>query len=159
MSSITVRDSKFAGYSTLLLRIGLGAGFLSAVADRFGLWGAPGQPNIDWGNFSRFLEYTHTLNWYLPAAIIPLVGIVATGAEILLGLLLLIGWRTRAAAFLSGLLLLIFGVAMTLSLGIKAPLNYAVFTGVGGSFLLATCESFPFSVDEFLSRQTTHRIS
>jgi hypothetical protein len=74
MSTNTVRDSKFAGYSTLLLRIGLGAGFLSAVTDRFGVWGAYGQPNVDWGNFSRFLEYTHTLNWYLPAAMIPLVG-------------------------------------------------------------------------------------
>ena len=57
MSTITVKDSKFASYATLLLRIGIGVGFLSAVADRFGLWGAFGQPNVDWGNFSRFLEY------------------------------------------------------------------------------------------------------
>ena len=38
MSTITVKDSKFPGYATLLLRIGIGVGFLSAVADRFGLW-------------------------------------------------------------------------------------------------------------------------
>jgi uncharacterized membrane protein YphA (DoxX/SURF4 family) len=159
MSTITVKDSKFANYSSLLLRMGLGVGFLSAVADRFGLWGAFGQPNVDWGNFSRFLEYTHTLNWYLPAGMIPLLGIVATGAEILLGLLLVIGWRTRTAALLSGVLLSIFGVAMTLSLGIKAPLNYAVFTGIGGSLLLASCEGFAFSVDEFLVRRSAHRLA
>ncbi|AEU35856.1 DoxX family protein [Granulicella mallensis] len=159
MSTITVKNSKFANYSSLLLRMGLGVGFLSAVADRFGLWGAAGQPNVDWGNFSQFLQYTHTLNWYVPAGMIPLLGVVATGAEILFGLLLVIGWRTRAAALLSGVLLSIFAVAMTLSLGIKAPLNYAVFTGIGGSFLLASCEGFPFSVDELLARRSTHRLA
>jgi uncharacterized membrane protein YphA (DoxX/SURF4 family) len=154
MNMITVNESKFADYATLLLRIGLGVGFLSAVADRLGLWGAFGQPNVEWGNFSRFLEYTHTLNWYLPARMILPLGIIATGAEILFGLLLLVGWRTRTAALLSGLLLLTFGVSMTLALGIKAPLNYAVLTGIGGALLLASRESFPFSVDELLSRRT-----
>ena len=157
MSTITIKDSKFAGYAALLLRIGIGVGFLSAVADRFGLWGAFGQPNVEWGNFSRFLEYTHTLNWYLPAGMIPLLGGIATGAEILFGLLILVGWHTRVAALLSGLLLLTFGVAMTLALGIKAPLNFAVLTGVGGALLLANCEGFPFSVDELLFYRTIKR--
>ena len=154
MTTITMKDSKYASYASLLLRLGLGIGFLSAVADRLGLWGAFGQPNVEWGNFSRFLEYTHTLNWYLPAGMTLPLGIIATGAEILFGLLLVIGWRTRAAALLSALLLLTFGVAMTIALGIKAPLNYAVLTGIGGALLLANCENFPFSVDELLSRRT-----
>jgi len=154
MNTITVKDSKFASYATLLLRIGLGVGFLSAVADRLGLWGAFGQPNVEWGNFSRFLEYTHTINWYAPAGMIPALGIIATAAEILFGLLLLVGWHTRATAVLSGLLLLVFGVSMALALGVKAPLNYTVFTGAGGAFLLATCERFPLSVDELLFRRT-----
>ncbi|KAG0505202.1 MAG: hypothetical protein Udaeo_14680 [Candidatus Udaeobacter sp.] len=157
MSTITIKDSKFAGYAALLLRIGIGVGFLSAVADRFGLWGPFGQPNVEWGDFSRFLEYTHTLNWYLPAGMIPLLGGIATGAEILFGLLILVGWHTRVAALLSGLLLLTFGVAMTLALGIKAPLNFAVLTGVGGALLLANCEGFPFSVDELLFYRTIKR--
>ena len=59
------------GLSSVVLRLGLGLGFLSAVADRFGLWGAFGRPNVEWGNYSRFLEYTHSLNWYLPAGIDP----------------------------------------------------------------------------------------
>jgi uncharacterized membrane protein YphA (DoxX/SURF4 family) len=154
MTTITMRDSKSASYASLLLRLGLGVGFLSAVADRLGLWGAFGQPNVEWGNFSRFLEYTHTLNWYLPAGMTLPLGVIATGAEILFGLLLVIGWRTRAAALLSALLLLTFGVSMTVALGIKAPLNYAVLTGIGGALLLANCESFPFSADELLSRRT-----
>ena len=153
MDTMTVKDSKFASYASLLLRIGLGFGFLSAVADRLGLWGKFGQPNVEWGNFSRFLEYTQTLNWYLPAGTIPTLGVIATGAEILFGLLLVVGWHTRAAALLSGLLLLAFGMAMTLALGIKAPLNFGVLTGIGGAFLLANCERFPFSADELLSRR------
>ena len=144
----------WGSFSSTVLRCALGLGFLSAVADRFGLWGAFGQPNVEWGNFSRFLEYTHTLNWYVPAGMIPSLGVIATGSEILCGLLLLVGWHTRAAALLSGLLLLSFGVAMTLALGVKAPLNFAVFSGVGGALLLANCESFPFSVDELLARRT-----
>jgi uncharacterized membrane protein YphA (DoxX/SURF4 family) len=152
MSTTKVKDSKIANYATLLLRMGLGIGFLSAVADRLGLWGAFGQPNVEWGNFSRFVEYTHTLNWYLPDGMILPLGVIATGAEILFGLLLIIGWRTRVAALLSALLLLTFGVSMTFALGIKAPLNYAVLTGIGGALLLATCERFSFSVDELLSR-------
>ena len=154
MTAITMKDSKLASYATLLLRIGLGVGFLSAVADRLGLWGAFGQQNVEWGNFSRFLEYTHTLNWYLPAAMTLPLGIISTGAEILFGLLLVIGWRTRAAALLSALLMLTFGIAMTIALGIKAPLNFAVLTGIGGALLLANCESFPFSVDESLHNST-----
>jgi uncharacterized membrane protein YphA (DoxX/SURF4 family) len=143
----------FRRFSSVWLRCALGLGFLSAVADRLGLWGGFGQPNVEWGTFSRFLEYTHTLNWYLPAGVIPLVGIIATGAETLFGLLLIVGWYTRATAFLTGLLLLVFGLSMTLALGIKAPLNFAVFTGVGAAWLLASCERFPFSVDALLSRR------
>jgi len=150
----TITNSKFAGYATLLLRLGLGVGFLSAVADRLGLWGAFGQPNVEWGNFSRFLEYTHTLNWYVPAGLIPALGVIATGAETLFGLLLLVGWHTRATAVFSGLLLLSFGLAMTLALGVKAPLNFAVFSGVGGAWLLANCERFPFSVDGLMFRRS-----
>ena len=85
MNTMTLNNPKLASYATVLLRLGLGVGFLSAVADRLGLWGAFGQPNVEWGNFSRFLEYTHTLNWYLPAAMILLLGILATGAEIVFG--------------------------------------------------------------------------
>src|SRR6185369_2924772 len=154
MSNNKQADSlSLRSFSSVFLRCALGLGFLSAVADRLGLWGPFGQPNVEWGNFSRFLEYTHTLNWYWPAGMIPALGVIATGAESLFGLLLLVGWHTRIAALLSGLLLLSFGVAMTLALGIKAPLNFAVFTGVGGALLLANCRSFSFSLDQFFEKE------
>jgi uncharacterized membrane protein YphA (DoxX/SURF4 family) len=145
--------NKNGSVSSVVLRLGLGLGFLSAVADRLGFWGAYGQPNVEWGNYSRFLDYTHTLNWYWPAAVIPTLGTVATGAEILFGFLVLIGWHTRVAARLSGLLLIVFATSMTIALGPKSVLNYAVLTGIGASFLLVNCTTFPVSVDELLSRR------
>jgi hypothetical protein len=42
----------------LFARFALGASFLSAVGDRFGLWGLYGAKNVSWGNFAHFVEYT-----------------------------------------------------------------------------------------------------
>jgi uncharacterized membrane protein YphA (DoxX/SURF4 family) len=145
--------------SSVVLRLGLGLGFLSAVADRFGLWGPFGERNVEWGNYSKFLDYTQTLNAYWPTSLIPTLGAVATGAEILFGLLVLIGWHTRIAARLAGGLLIVFATTMTISLGFKSVLNFAVLTGIGGSFLLANCDSFPFSLDELLSRRTNLKVT
>ncbi len=41
--------------SSLFLRLALGVSFLAAVADRFGLWGSFGQPNVAWGDFLHFV--------------------------------------------------------------------------------------------------------
>ena len=144
---------RWGASTSLFLRYALALGFLSAVADRFGLWGSFGQPNVAWGSFSRFLDYTHRLNWYLPAGIMLPLGVVTTGAELLFGLLLLAGWHTRVTALLSGLLLMLFGLAMAFALGVEAPLNASVFPAAGGAFLLAHSERFPFSVDDLLFRR------
>ena len=48
--------------SSVFLRLALGIAFLAAVADRFGLWGSFGQPNVAWGDFSHFVAYTRKLN-------------------------------------------------------------------------------------------------
>lgn len=141
-----------AGFSSVYLRLGLGLSFLSAVADRFGWWGAYGQPNVAWGDFSRFVEYTGRLNWFLPQATIPSVAVLATLAEALIGLLLIAGWQTRITALFSGILLTVFALTMTLALGIKSPLNLSVFSAAGGSLLLAACPAFPFSLDQLRRR-------
>jgi len=141
-------------FSTVFLRLALGISFLSAVADRFGLWGPFGQPHVAWGDFSHFTAYTAKLNWFLPASLIPAIAILSSIAETVLGLLLIIGWKTRIAAFLSGLLLLVFALTMTFALGVKAPLDASVFSAAAGGFLLAAFFRFPFSLDELSSRPT-----
>src|SRR4029077_1253458 len=122
--------------------------FLSAVADRFGLWGAFGEPHVAWGTFARFVTHTGTLNWFLPRATIPTLAVVATCAETVLGMLRVLGWQTRMAALLSGVLLMLFAFTMTAALGIKAPLDASVFSAAGGAFLLARCAEYPFSIDQ-----------
>lgn len=141
-----------AKFSSVFLRLALGISFLSAVADRFGLWGVYGQPNVSWGTYGRFVAYTAKLNWFLPAAMIPALASVATAAETVFGLLLVLGWKTRITALLSGILLTAFALTMTLALGIKAPLNFSVFSAAGGALLLGTCTNFPCSLDELLRR-------
>jgi hypothetical protein len=42
-------------FSSVFLRFALGFSFLSAVADRFGLWGSFGDPHVAWGTFARFV--------------------------------------------------------------------------------------------------------
>jgi uncharacterized membrane protein YphA (DoxX/SURF4 family) len=111
----------------VFLRLALGVSFLSAVGDRFGFWGAFGQSHVAWGDFTHFMAYTAKLNWFMPSATIPVLAWASTCAEILLGVGLVLGAFTRVAAFLSGLLLLLFAFAMTLALGLEAPLSLSVF--------------------------------
>ena len=148
-------DTLWAGvvkFSSVFLRIALGVSFLSAVADRFGLWGLYGQPNVSWGNYARFVDYTAKLNWFLPASTIPTLANISTAAETLFGLLLVLGWKTRITALLSGVLLTAFALAMTVALGVKAPLNFSVFSAAGGALLLGGCADFPLSLDDLLRR-------
>ncbi|HKV63897.1 MAG TPA: hypothetical protein VJO16_18460 [Candidatus Acidoferrum sp.] len=138
-------------YATLYLRLSLGIGFLSAVADRIGLWGRAGAPFVAWGNFQNFLHYTATLNPWLPARWIPLAGWTATICEVAFGIALILGFRTRLAALASGFLTLAFALAMVTALGVKAPLNYSVFVCSAGAFLLSAIGVYPWSVDLLLS--------
>jgi putative oxidoreductase len=123
------------------LRVALAAGFLSAVADRFGLWGPLGAPNVAWGAWQPFIDYVAKLiaklNWFAPPASIPILAWTSTVAEVILAIGLLIGWQLRWFAFAAGLLLLSFAITMTLALGVKAPLDFSVFAAAGGAFLLA----------------------
>lgn len=127
----------------VFLRVALAAGFLSAVADRFGLWGPPGAPGVGWGSFDPFLAYTGTLLWFLPAGLVPAAGWAATVLEVVLAVGLLVGVRLRAVALASGALLLTFAVSMTAALGPEPPLSYSVWTASAAAFLLATLRPRP----------------
>jgi thiosulfate dehydrogenase [quinone] large subunit len=135
---------------TIFLRLGLAAGFLSAVADRFGLWGNYGAPTVAWGDMQHFLLYVAKLNPWFPNFMIPAIGWSATIMETIAGVLLLVGWQTRRAAVLSGWLLLAFALGMTLGTGVKTALDASVFAASGGAFMLAGARSYVFSVDDRL---------
>ena len=120
----------------LLLGLALGVTLLSAVADRFGIWGPPGAATVAWGDWSHFVAYTAKVNSFLPSALAPALAIVATGAEALLGITFILGIFRRPVAFASAALFALFAAAMTVSFGLKAPLNFSVFVDFAAAFLL-----------------------
>lgn len=129
--------TKKIDYISLFARFALAIGFLSAVADRFGLWTLLlGKENVVWGNMESFTAYTGVLLPWLPLFLLPLFAWTATIAEIVLGVLLLIGFQKRLVALLSGILLLTFALSMLLALNIKAPFDYSVFAAAACAFLL-----------------------
>ena len=132
-----MNNATVIGAAQWFLRVALAAGFLSAVADRFGLWGPAGAPNVAWGAWQPFMDYVAKLNWFAPPASIPILAWASTVAEVVLAIGLLIGWQLRWFALAAGLLLLSFAITMTLALGVKAPLDFSVFAAAGGAFLLA----------------------
>jgi len=131
-------NSKATRAAAVALRLTLAAGFLSAVADRLGLWGKPGAPGVAWGDWSNFISYTAKLNWFLPRPLIQPVGVLATLLETILAVGLLAGFWLRRFALASCGLLLLFALSMTVAIGIKPPLDYSVYTAAAGAALLAT---------------------
>jgi uncharacterized membrane protein YphA (DoxX/SURF4 family) len=142
---------------TVYLRVALGGAFLSAVADRFGLWGPFGTPNVAWGEFGRFVAYVGKLNWFVPEGLWPLAAWLSTAAELSLGLLLLVGLWTRVAAVMGALLLLVFALAMAVALGPEPPLSFSVWSASAGAALLATLPepAYVWSLDHMLHRDST----
>jgi len=118
----------------LFLRLALGLSFLSACADRFGIWPAARSA---WGNMEKFTLYTGKLLPWLPTVVIPTFAWLATILELGLGILLLVGFKLRWVANLSGILLLSFAFSMFFFLSPKAPFDYSVFSAAMGAFALA----------------------
>ena len=137
----------------LFARFALGVSFLSAVADRFGLWGPYGAKNVSWGNFARFVEYTGAVTSLFPSSWAVWFAWAATAAETLFGILLIAGFKVRIVSGLSGLLLLSFALGMVTGVGIKAPFNYSVFSAAAAAFLLASLEPDRFTLDKLLNRR------
>lgn len=134
--------------SQLFLRLAISLTMLSAVADRLGFWGE----NSAWGNWENFQKYTQQLIFFLPESVGSLSAYAATFLEILFPLMLMVGFKTKLAAFGSGFLLLIFALSMSITLGIKAPLDYSVWIGSAAAFLLAAQQKYEYSIDTLINK-------
>src|SRR5271170_4803830 len=133
-TAVTERTVNCERWGILYARLALGAGFLSGIADRFGLY--TGR-NVGYGNFAGFMDYTAKVNSFMPAFTIPFLAWAATAAEFFLGVALILGIWPRWVALGSALLLVLFGIAMAISFGIKSPLDYSVSSASAGAVLLA----------------------
>jgi uncharacterized membrane protein YphA (DoxX/SURF4 family) len=134
----------------LFLRLAIAFGFLTAVADRFGMW--PKDISV-WGTWENFLNYTQLINPWVPSSQIPTIGIVATAAEIVFAIFLIIGFKTELFAKLSGLLLLLFALSMTFSTGIKGSFDYSVFTASAAAFALSLMKEKYLELDALIFKQ------
>jgi hypothetical protein len=111
--------------------LSLAAAFLSAVADRFGWWKPFGQGS--WGSMGAFADYAHQLVPFASGWLLTVIVWVATATETTLAVLLLTGWRPKVVGVATCLVLLIFGTAMAVSLGVESPLSYSVFSAASAA--------------------------
>jgi uncharacterized membrane protein YphA (DoxX/SURF4 family) len=115
----------------IALRLSLAAAFLSAVADRFGWWAPFGQGS--WGSMGAFADYTHQLVPFASGWLLTVIVWTATATEATLGVLLLTGWRPKLVGAATCLVLIVFGTAMAVSLGMASPLSYSVFSAASAA--------------------------
>lgn len=133
----------------IFLRLAIATSFLSAVADRFGMWST--EVSV-WGNWNSFLEYTQIINPWFPDSMISIIGIIVTTAEILFAICLIIGFKTELFAKLSGFLLLLFALSMTFSTGIKGAFDFSVFSASAGAFALSLMKKKYLELDNLISQ-------
>jgi uncharacterized membrane protein YphA (DoxX/SURF4 family) len=131
-----MKTSPVVRYAIWIARIAFSLTLLSAVADRFGLWGPHGAHNVAWGDWQHFVHYTGVINPYAPAALVPVLAVIATALEILFALALLTGFQLERAAYGAAILFTLFALGMAVGTGIKSPLDSSVFTDAAGAFLL-----------------------
>lgn len=132
--------------ASLLLRFAIATGFLSAVASRLGFWG---NKSSGW---KSFVNYTAQTNSFLPTKWASNTAIITTIAELTIGILLLVGYQIQITSLAAAMLTLLFAIAMSISFGIKEPLDYSVFGFSAACFLLSTMPNQIWSIDKFLNQ-------
>ena len=81
----------------------------------------------------RFADYTHQLVPFASGLLLTVIVWAATVTEAALGVLLLTGWRPILVGAATCLVLIIFGTAMAVSLGMESALSYSVFSAASAA--------------------------
>lgn len=139
-----------SGIAQLFLRIALGTGFILPVMDRLGILGPYGSPNVAWGDWQHFINYTNTLMPFLNHFLANIVGVIATVSEATFGICLIIGFKIKQVSLGAAILTLIFGLCMAVFIGISAPFNYPVFVFTGAGLVLSGIGYYKWSIDDYL---------
>jgi len=135
-----------------IVRIVLGLAFLLSVADRFGLMGEYGSPGVSFGDYAHFVTYTRQVNSFLPGSWAPTLAVLATLCETVIGSALILGFSTRNPVCSALGLLLIFGTAMSISLGFASQFPYAVVVLASGAWFLSTLDCSAWSIEDWRRR-------
>jgi hypothetical protein len=99
-----------------------------------------------------FADYTHQLVPFASGWLLTVIVWAATVTEASLGFLLLTGWRPKLVGAATCLVLIMFGTAMGVSLGMESPLSYSVFSAASAAaaYAILATTSPPHTAD------TTH---
>ncbi|CCW28984.1 DoxX family protein [Xenorhabdus nematophila] len=109
-------------------KFSLATAFLSAVADRFGLWGNMGDLGISWGTMENFYVHVAKLCPWAPNFLVPILGWLVNIVELLLGIALLCGIKPKFTALSTTILLFVFAASMAAFQSVKLMLNFSVLT-------------------------------
>jgi uncharacterized membrane protein YphA (DoxX/SURF4 family) len=139
-----------SGVAQLFLRLAMAVIFLMAVMDRLGLLGAPGSSGVSWGDWKHFIDYTNTLVPFANRKIANFLGLVATVAETVFGICLVIGLKVKQIALGAAVLTFCFGLCMAIFVSISAPFNYPVFVFTGAGLVLSGLNRYRWSIDDYL---------
>ena len=131
---------KISTVAQILLRFALGIGFILPVLDRIGFLGAPGSPNVSWGNWTNFVTYANRLMPYFSPETASFFGAGATIGEAIFGVLLIVGYKIKLAAYGGFALTLVFALSMLFFTGYRSPFDYSVFSASFGCLLLASLQ-------------------
>lgn len=142
-----------SGIAQLILRLALGLGFVLPVMDRLGLMGPYGASGVSWGDWKHFVDYTHTLIPFAGRPIANMLSWLATIAETVFGVCLIVGFRIKEAALGAGVLTFLFGLCMAVFVSIKAPFSYPVFVFTGGALVLSGIDHYRWSIDNIRNRK------
>ncbi|PIF46460.1 DoxX-like protein [Chryseobacterium sp. 52] len=141
------------GIGQILLRLALGAGFLLPVMDRLGVLGPPGS-GPTWGDWKHFVDYTNILIPFVNRPIANFMGILVTVAEVVFGILLIVGFRIKEASVGAGILTLCLGMCMGIFVSISAPFNYPVFVFTGRALVLSGLNHYNWSIDNYIRKRS-----
>ncbi|SDF26325.1 DoxX protein [Mucilaginibacter pineti] len=140
------------GFGQLILRLALGIGFILPTLDRLGFMGPPGSPKVAWGDWSHFVNYTNVLVPFVSRGVAQMLAFLATAAEALFGVTLIIGFKVKWMALGSAIITLTFAVSMMFALGLLAPFSYPVFVFTGGALVLSGLGEYQWSFDELIAK-------
>lgn len=130
-----------------LLGVALGVELVLSVADRFGVLGAPGEPGISWGSWGDFTTYTGILLPWAPDALVTGAAVMATLAEVGLGVVLILGPQWRWAGKLTAGMLLCYLIAMLTTVDFGEVARYGVVIQIGAALLVSARGARPRSAD------------
>ncbi len=145
------RIKEVGPFAQLFLRLALGVSFLWPVMDRLGWLGSPDSGKVAWGSWEKFVTYTNTLMPFLNRDITNVMAFIATSLEVIFGLCLIMGYKTRIVAVGGSILTMIFAISMAVFISPGAPLDYPVFVFSAANLLLATIASYKWSLDDRLA--------